>query len=141
MLTNFILKCFVPHYKDGLTPEVRVRCGIVSGVVCIVCNLLLAAVKFSLAFTLTQNKFCRFDSCALKEIQKAVFVVAVASVSVLTAANTLFKSFIVTGSACAEIGKDYVFNYYFFLRSSKNRFCFSLSVIRAVQCNKNIIFM
>lgn len=49
MLTNFILKCFVPHYKDGLTPEVRVRCGIVSGVVCIVCNLLLAAVKFSLA--------------------------------------------------------------------------------------------
>ncbi len=49
MLTSLILKIFVPGYQKRFTPELRTRCGIVGGITGIVCNLLLAAVKFTLA--------------------------------------------------------------------------------------------
>ena len=49
MLTNLLLKVFVPGADKVLTPEKRVRCGIVSGIVGIVCNAVLAVVKIALA--------------------------------------------------------------------------------------------
>lgn len=49
MLTNLLLKIFVPGADKVLTPEKRVRCGIVSGIVGIVCNAVLAVVKIALA--------------------------------------------------------------------------------------------
>ncbi len=49
MLTNLLLKLFVPGADQILTPEKRVRCGIMSGITGIVCNAVLAAVKICLA--------------------------------------------------------------------------------------------
>ena len=49
MLTTFILKWFVPGFDRELTSEKRTRCGIVSGITGILCNLLLIAVKLVLA--------------------------------------------------------------------------------------------
>ena len=49
MLTNLLLKIFVPGADQILTPEKRVRCGIMSGITGIVCNAVLAAVKICLA--------------------------------------------------------------------------------------------
>ena len=49
MLSSIILKVFVPGLKKELSPENRTRCGVVSGVVGIVCNLLLVIVKLTLA--------------------------------------------------------------------------------------------
>ena len=49
MLTALLLKLFVPEAHQKMTREVRIRCGIVSGITGIVCNLLLAAVKIILA--------------------------------------------------------------------------------------------
>ncbi|MBO5959749.1 MAG: cation transporter, partial [Lentisphaeria bacterium] len=49
MLTRLILKIFVPGMSRDLTPAARTRCGIVSGIVGIACNLLLVIVKFTLA--------------------------------------------------------------------------------------------
>lgn len=49
MLTSLILKFSVPGISDQLTPEQRIKCGIVSGKTGIICNLLLVAVKIVLA--------------------------------------------------------------------------------------------
>ena len=49
MLTNLLLKLFVPGADKVLTPERRVRCGIVSGIVGIICNGVLALLKILLA--------------------------------------------------------------------------------------------
>ncbi|MBR2905527.1 MAG: cation transporter [Lentisphaeria bacterium] len=49
MLTNLLLKVFVPGADKVLTPEKRVRCGIMSGIAGIVCNAVLAVVKICLA--------------------------------------------------------------------------------------------
>lgn len=49
MFSLFILKLFVPEMKHPLNTRVRTRCGVVSGIVGIICNLLLAAVKITLA--------------------------------------------------------------------------------------------
>lgn len=49
MLTTLILKWFVPGFDRELTAEKRTRCGIVSGITGILCNLLLIAVKLVLA--------------------------------------------------------------------------------------------
>jgi cation diffusion facilitator family transporter len=49
MLTTLILKWFVPGFDRELTSEKRTRCGIVSGITGILCNLLLIAVKLVLA--------------------------------------------------------------------------------------------
>ena len=49
MFSLLLLKLFVPGADREMTPELRVRCGIVSGITGIACNLLLAAVKLILA--------------------------------------------------------------------------------------------
>lgn len=49
MLINFLLHLTVPGLKNGLTPATRTRCGIVSGITGIVCNVLLVMVKVTLA--------------------------------------------------------------------------------------------
>ncbi len=49
MFSALILKLLVPGIGNSLTPERRTRCGVVSGIVGIICNLLLAAVKITLA--------------------------------------------------------------------------------------------
>ena len=49
MLTEIILKAAVKNYKEHLTPEMRIKCGIAGGITGIVCNLLLAVIKFVLA--------------------------------------------------------------------------------------------
>ena len=49
MLTSLILKLAVPGINGELSPAVRVRCGIVSGITGIVCNILLVLVKLALA--------------------------------------------------------------------------------------------
>ena len=49
MLTSLILKLSVPGYDQEMTSGLRTRCGIVSGVTGIVCNLLLIIVKVILA--------------------------------------------------------------------------------------------
>lgn len=49
MLSSFILKLLLPEYGQHLTHKGRIRCGIISGMVGIACNLLLAAVKIVLA--------------------------------------------------------------------------------------------
>lgn len=50
MLTRLILKYAVPGiYGKSLSREIRTRCGIVSGVVGIACNILLVIVKITLA--------------------------------------------------------------------------------------------
>ena len=51
MLISYILKHAVPGAGADLTPAVRVRCGIVSGITGIVCNILLIIVKVILAIT------------------------------------------------------------------------------------------
>ena len=50
MITSAILKLSVPGFGTTLTPETRIRCGIVSGITGIVCNILLVAIKLTLAF-------------------------------------------------------------------------------------------
>lgn len=49
MFSALLLKLLVPGIGNSLTPERRTRCGVVSGIVGIVCNLLLAVVKITLA--------------------------------------------------------------------------------------------
>lgn len=49
MLTSIILKYSVPGITEQLTPAQRTRCGVVSGITGIVCNLLLVIVKVVLA--------------------------------------------------------------------------------------------
>ncbi len=49
MLSTIILKLAVPGFGEKLSPEARIRCGVVSGITGIVCNLLLVAVKVVLA--------------------------------------------------------------------------------------------
>ena len=49
MLTALILKMFVPEYSGAMNLAARTRCGVVSGIVGIVCNVLIAAVKITLA--------------------------------------------------------------------------------------------
>lgn len=51
MLTDLILKLSVPEYGKNMSQQTRVRCGIVSGVTGIICNLVLIIIKFVLAFT------------------------------------------------------------------------------------------
>ena len=51
MLTTLILKTTVPGYGKNLSQQSRTRCGIVSGITGIVCNLILIVIKFILAFT------------------------------------------------------------------------------------------
>ncbi len=51
MLTAIILKILVPGFdRNNLNPEMRTRCGIAGGITGIFCNVLLAAVKFTMAF-------------------------------------------------------------------------------------------
>ena len=49
MLTALILKTFVPGCSGVMNLAARTRCGVVSGIVGIVCNILIAAVKITLA--------------------------------------------------------------------------------------------
>lgn len=49
MLTSVILKIFIPGYENEITPQLRTRCGIVSGITGIICNMLLIIVKIVLA--------------------------------------------------------------------------------------------
>ncbi len=49
MFTTLILNLFVPEHRNHMTPEVRIRCGIVSGITGIICNILLVIIKLSLA--------------------------------------------------------------------------------------------
>ena len=49
MLTSLILKYSIPGMCTPLTPAQRTRCGIVSGITGIICNLLLVVVKVTLA--------------------------------------------------------------------------------------------
>ena len=49
MFSTLLLKLLVPGIGNSLTPERRTRCGVVSGIVGIICNLLLAVVKIILA--------------------------------------------------------------------------------------------
>ena len=49
MLSSLILKFAVPGINGALTPQQRNRCGIVSGITGIICNIILAAVKITLA--------------------------------------------------------------------------------------------
>lgn len=44
-MTKLLLRLFVKGYEDGATPEVRAQVGRLSGIVGIVCNLLLFAFK------------------------------------------------------------------------------------------------
>ena len=49
MCTSIILKTFVPGMAGQPTPDQRIRCGIVSGITGIACNILLVIVKIILA--------------------------------------------------------------------------------------------
>ena len=49
MLSSLILKFAVPEINGTLTPQQRNRCGIVSGIAGIVCNIILAIIKVTLA--------------------------------------------------------------------------------------------
>ena len=49
MLTDLILKTFVPSMKEKPDAAERTRCGVLSGIVGIVCNVILAIVKLVLA--------------------------------------------------------------------------------------------
>jgi cation diffusion facilitator family transporter len=49
MLTEIILSTAIPGYKENLTPEMRIKCGIAGGITGIICNIFLAIVKFTLA--------------------------------------------------------------------------------------------
>lgn len=49
MITNLLLKLFVPGAEKGMSMQKRIRCGILSGITGIVCNVLLAVVKVTLA--------------------------------------------------------------------------------------------
>lgn len=49
MLTDLILNLFVPKTGKEYNIEERIRCGVVSGIVGIACNVLLAVVKIILA--------------------------------------------------------------------------------------------
>ena len=51
MLTDLILKLSVPGYNDKLDQTSRIRCGIVSGVTGIACNIILIVIKLILAIT------------------------------------------------------------------------------------------
>ncbi|MBR2426974.1 MAG: cation transporter [Lentisphaeria bacterium] len=51
MLISYILKHAVPGCGTDLTPDVRYRCGIVSGITGIICNALLIIVKIILAIS------------------------------------------------------------------------------------------
>ena len=51
MLTSLILKSTVPGFGGELDARGRMRCGIVSGMTGIVCNVLLIVVKIMLAVT------------------------------------------------------------------------------------------
>ena len=44
-MTNFLLRLFVKNWKDGAAPAVRARVGRLSGIVGILCNLLLFGAK------------------------------------------------------------------------------------------------
>lgn len=43
----FLIRLFVPHYRETADPAVRSSCGLVSSIVGIVCNLFLAGAKFA----------------------------------------------------------------------------------------------
>ncbi len=49
MFSSLILKLAIPDLNGALTPQQRNRCGIVSGIAGIVCNVFLAVVKITLA--------------------------------------------------------------------------------------------
>jgi len=49
MLSSLILKLFVPGSQAGMTPALRVRCGVVCGITGIVCNVFLVIIKLLLA--------------------------------------------------------------------------------------------
>lgn len=49
MLTSLILKRTLPSGSTGLTPDIRMRCGIVCGITGIICNIILIVVKIVLA--------------------------------------------------------------------------------------------
>lgn len=46
-MTNFLIKHFIPNASDVKSPAVRQRYGVVSGVVCILCNALLCTAKIA----------------------------------------------------------------------------------------------
>ena len=45
-MTEFLLRRFVPNYQDVQSPEVRERCGALSGITGILLNVLLCMGKF-----------------------------------------------------------------------------------------------
>ncbi len=45
-MTNYLIKKFIPNYRDTNNPQVREKFGILSGVIGIVCNIILFAGKF-----------------------------------------------------------------------------------------------
>ena len=47
MLTQLLMRCFVPEREHPERPEVRLRCGLLCGVVGIAVNAMLAALKFA----------------------------------------------------------------------------------------------
>ena len=49
MFSFRLLRWLIPEITQDLTPRIRTRCGVVSGIAGIVCNLLLALVKIILA--------------------------------------------------------------------------------------------
>ena len=49
MLTNFILNLTVPGMSRQLTSQQRTRCGVISGITGIICNVLLVIIKITVA--------------------------------------------------------------------------------------------
>lgn len=45
-MTNYLIKKFIPNYRDSSNPQVREKFGMLSGIVGIICNIILFAGKF-----------------------------------------------------------------------------------------------
>ena len=45
-MTNYLIKKFIPNYRDSSKPQVREKFGMLSGIVGIICNIILFAGKF-----------------------------------------------------------------------------------------------
>ena len=74
-MTNFLVKHFVRNYQNTEDLEVRTAYGILAGVVGIICNLFLFAVKFisgSLlhSVAVTADAFNNFSDAKIQRMQK-----------------------------------------------------------------------
>ena len=45
-MTNYLIKKFIPNYRDSNNPQVREKFGMLSGIIGIICNIILFAGKF-----------------------------------------------------------------------------------------------